>query len=252
MKRLVAAPNLALATLWADQLCGAGMDATVQRAWAGSIAGEIPVDQALPEVWVMDESRHAEALQPAARAAQSAVAALGLPRLRRAGGRPLRTVLELRQRTQPMIVSPRLVDGAGRHRGVVAALMPAGTEQARLAQRSGFMAAPAAASTSVRAPRRPATPSGRGQRPAATRLQALRVRCIGDGPPVDRQQHVVAPQAGCFGQAAAGHLGDEHGAALTQAKGLGSATLRPRKPTPNRAGRSLPPPRPGVLQDSEI
>ena len=62
MKRLVAAPNLALATLWADQLCGAGVDATVQRAWAGSIAGEIPVDQALPEVWVMDESRHAEAL----------------------------------------------------------------------------------------------------------------------------------------------------------------------------------------------
>jgi hypothetical protein len=63
MKRLVAAPNLALATLWADQLSGAGIAATVQRAWAGSIAGEIPVDQALPEVWVMDEDRHAEALR---------------------------------------------------------------------------------------------------------------------------------------------------------------------------------------------
>jgi hypothetical protein len=63
MKRLVAAPNLALATLWADQLSGAGIDASVQRAWAGSIAGEIPVDQALPEVWVMDEERHAEALR---------------------------------------------------------------------------------------------------------------------------------------------------------------------------------------------
>jgi hypothetical protein len=62
MKRLVAAPNLALATLWADQLSGAGIDASVQRAWAGSIAGEIPVDQALPEVWVMDDQRHAEAL----------------------------------------------------------------------------------------------------------------------------------------------------------------------------------------------
>ena len=61
MKRLVAAPNLALATLWADQLTAAGIDATVQRAWAGSIAGEIPVDQALPEVWVMDDRRHAEA-----------------------------------------------------------------------------------------------------------------------------------------------------------------------------------------------
>ncbi|MBN8508171.1 MAG: DUF2007 domain-containing protein [Burkholderiales bacterium] len=61
MKRLTSAPNLALATLWADQLCAAGIDASVQRAWAGSIAGEIPPDQALPEVWVTDEARHAEA-----------------------------------------------------------------------------------------------------------------------------------------------------------------------------------------------
>ena len=51
-----AAPNLALATLWADQLSGAGIDASVQRAYAGSIAGEIPPDQALPEVWVMDDA----------------------------------------------------------------------------------------------------------------------------------------------------------------------------------------------------
>jgi len=63
MRRLITAPNLALATRWADQLSGAGIDATGQRAWAGSIAGEIPVDQALPEVWVMDEGRHAEALR---------------------------------------------------------------------------------------------------------------------------------------------------------------------------------------------
>ena len=62
MKRLIPAPNLVLATLWADQLCAAGIEANVQRAWAGSIAGEIPPDQALPEVWVLDESRHAEAL----------------------------------------------------------------------------------------------------------------------------------------------------------------------------------------------
>jgi uncharacterized protein YlaI len=63
MKRLVAAPNLALATLWADQLTGAGIDASVQRTWAGSIAGEIPPDQALPEIWIMDDERHAEALR---------------------------------------------------------------------------------------------------------------------------------------------------------------------------------------------
>lgn len=62
MKRLICAPNLVLATMWADQLTAAGMTVTVQRAWAGSISGEIPPDQALPEVWVMDDDRHAEAL----------------------------------------------------------------------------------------------------------------------------------------------------------------------------------------------
>jgi Putative prokaryotic signal transducing protein len=70
MKRLLQAPNLALATLWADQLKSGGIEASVQRAYASSIAGEIPPDQALPEVWVhedadldraralMDEIRH--------------------------------------------------------------------------------------------------------------------------------------------------------------------------------------------------
>ena len=55
MKRLVQAPNVALATLWADLLCQAGVQASVQRAYASSIAGEIPPDQALPEVWVLDD-----------------------------------------------------------------------------------------------------------------------------------------------------------------------------------------------------
>jgi hypothetical protein len=61
MKRLLKAPNLALATLWVDQLQGAGIDATVQRAYASSIVGEIPPDQALPEVWVMNDAEHARA-----------------------------------------------------------------------------------------------------------------------------------------------------------------------------------------------
>ena len=61
MKRVLQAPNLALATLWADMLSGAGVAATVQRAWAGSIAGELPPDQCLPEVWVQDENRCDEA-----------------------------------------------------------------------------------------------------------------------------------------------------------------------------------------------
>ena len=61
MKRLLQAPNLWLATLWADQLSGAGITATVQRAYTGSIAGELPPDQCLPEVWIADGRRYDEA-----------------------------------------------------------------------------------------------------------------------------------------------------------------------------------------------
>ena len=57
MKRLITAPNLALATLWADLLSHAGIATTVQRAYASSIAGEVPPDQALPELWVMEDDR---------------------------------------------------------------------------------------------------------------------------------------------------------------------------------------------------
>ena len=56
MKRLTQAPNLAIATLWADMLTGAGYGCTVQRAYASSIAGEIPPDQALPELWMLDDA----------------------------------------------------------------------------------------------------------------------------------------------------------------------------------------------------
>jgi hypothetical protein len=62
MKRLAQAPNLALATLWADQLGAAGFAASVQRAYASAIVGQIPPDQALPEIWIEDETRHAQAL----------------------------------------------------------------------------------------------------------------------------------------------------------------------------------------------
>jgi hypothetical protein len=55
MKRLVQAPNAAVATLWCDMLRQGGIDASVQRYFASGIAGEIPPDQALPEVWVLDD-----------------------------------------------------------------------------------------------------------------------------------------------------------------------------------------------------
>mgnify|MGYP000849041529 FL=1 len=57
MKRVLQAPNLALATLWADQLSAAGIRASVQRAFASGIAGEMPPDQCLPEVWVADDEQ---------------------------------------------------------------------------------------------------------------------------------------------------------------------------------------------------
>lgn len=61
MKRLATAPNVLIATLWADQLRAAGFAATVQRYYAGSIAGDIPPDQALPEVWIQDDAQWAAA-----------------------------------------------------------------------------------------------------------------------------------------------------------------------------------------------
>src|SRR5438067_11586500 len=63
MRRLTTAPNLAIATLWADMLTQGGFEASVQRAYASSIAGEVPPDQCLPEVWVMDETQHDAAVR---------------------------------------------------------------------------------------------------------------------------------------------------------------------------------------------
>jgi len=57
MKRLTTAPNIALATLWKDLLGQAGIEATVQRLYASSIAGQLPPDQSLPEVWIEDDEQ---------------------------------------------------------------------------------------------------------------------------------------------------------------------------------------------------
>lgn len=61
MKRLTTAPNIAIATLWADMLTTGGIAATVQRYFASGIAGDIPPDQALPEVWIADDAQLAAA-----------------------------------------------------------------------------------------------------------------------------------------------------------------------------------------------
>jgi hypothetical protein len=52
MLRLARAPNIAIAALWADALKHAGFSASVQRYYLGGLAGELPPDQCLPEVWM--------------------------------------------------------------------------------------------------------------------------------------------------------------------------------------------------------
>ena len=61
MLRLTHAPNLAIATLWADALTQEGIAACVQRQYLGSVAGELPPDQCLPEVWIQEPGQEARA-----------------------------------------------------------------------------------------------------------------------------------------------------------------------------------------------
>jgi hypothetical protein len=59
MQRLTQAPNLFMATLWASALTSSGIAATVQRQYLSSVAGELPPDQCLPEVWIDDHQQEA-------------------------------------------------------------------------------------------------------------------------------------------------------------------------------------------------
>ena len=61
MLRLTQAPNIAIAGLWVDALRHAGIDASVQRYFLGAAAGELPPDQCLPEVWLLDDRQEAQA-----------------------------------------------------------------------------------------------------------------------------------------------------------------------------------------------
>lgn len=61
MRRLRQAPNIALATLWVDLLREAGIAASVQRQFLSGVAGELPPDQCLPEIWVTHDEQHAQA-----------------------------------------------------------------------------------------------------------------------------------------------------------------------------------------------
>jgi Putative prokaryotic signal transducing protein len=61
MKRVCRAPNIAIAQIWVDMLRERGIQASVQRYFASSIAGDIPPDQAWPEIWIEDETQLAAA-----------------------------------------------------------------------------------------------------------------------------------------------------------------------------------------------
>ena len=60
MQRLTQAPNAALAMLWADLLCEAGMPASVQRQYLGAAAGHLPPHECLPAIWLA-HGEHLEA-----------------------------------------------------------------------------------------------------------------------------------------------------------------------------------------------
>jgi len=61
MKRIAQAPNLAIAALWADTLNEAGLSASVQRQFLSGIAGHLPPDQCLPEIWLRHDEQEAAA-----------------------------------------------------------------------------------------------------------------------------------------------------------------------------------------------
>lgn len=61
MRRIAHAPNAAIAALWVDTLHEAGIAASVQRQFLSSVAGEIPPDQCLPEVWVTHDEQEGAA-----------------------------------------------------------------------------------------------------------------------------------------------------------------------------------------------
>ena len=61
MPRLTQAPNLAIATLWAEALQNLGIATSVQRQFLSSAAGELPPDQCLPEVWFTHPEQEAQA-----------------------------------------------------------------------------------------------------------------------------------------------------------------------------------------------
>lgn len=63
MRRLLQAPNLAIASMWVDTLREAGITASVERQFLSGAAGQLPPDQCLPEIWIAHEEQEGAARQ---------------------------------------------------------------------------------------------------------------------------------------------------------------------------------------------
>ena len=61
MRRLLQAPNLAIAAMWVDTLREAGIAASVERQFLSGAAGQLPPDQCLPEIWIAHDEQEAAA-----------------------------------------------------------------------------------------------------------------------------------------------------------------------------------------------
>jgi hypothetical protein len=61
MQRLTQAPNLAIASLWADALNREGIATSLQRTFLTGGVGDLPPDQCLPEIWISEPSQETRA-----------------------------------------------------------------------------------------------------------------------------------------------------------------------------------------------
>lgn len=55
MQRLVSADNLLIATLWQRVLESAGIPCEIRNRFIGGALGQIPVDQAWPQIWIQKD-----------------------------------------------------------------------------------------------------------------------------------------------------------------------------------------------------
>ena len=61
MQRLTQAPNLAIATMWADALNREGIVTSLQRTFLTGGIGDLPPDQCLPEIWITEPTQEKRA-----------------------------------------------------------------------------------------------------------------------------------------------------------------------------------------------